>query len=154
MDSEIPELHCHSHTVFCIGHNFEITISGEMLGTPTQCHTFVIYDDTGQKTRLNSFHSVWQQQASLQKLGPLKILIGSCTDLNVDSGSCFGSNLKYRLRLLLPPKMQTPAGVHSGSVIISGPYIKSVIRYHDYSHLDNYHSNNCHWTNSTRTIAI
>jgi len=38
MDSEIPELHCHLHTVFCIGHNFETIISGEMLGTPTQCH--------------------------------------------------------------------------------------------------------------------
>jgi len=58
MDSEIPELHCHSHTVCCIGHNFEIIISGEMLGTPTQCHAFVIYDDTGQKTRFNSFQSV------------------------------------------------------------------------------------------------
>jgi len=27
--------------------------SGEMLGTPTQCHTFVTYDDAVQKTRLN-----------------------------------------------------------------------------------------------------
>jgi len=27
--------------------------SGEILGTPTQCHTFVIYYDAGQKTRLN-----------------------------------------------------------------------------------------------------
>jgi len=53
MDSEIPELRCHLHTVFCIGRNIETIISGEMLGTPTQCHTFVIYDDTGQKTRLN-----------------------------------------------------------------------------------------------------
>jgi len=27
------------------------TISGgEMLGTPTECHTFVIYDDAGQKS--------------------------------------------------------------------------------------------------------
>jgi len=118
MDSEIPELHCHLHTVFCIGHNFESIISGEMIGTPTQCHTFVIYNDTGQKTRLKLIHFVWQQQASLQKLGPLKISIGSCTDLSVDSGS--GSNLKYWLRLLLQPKMQTPAGVHSGFVIISG----------------------------------
>jgi len=33
MDSEIPELHCHLHTVFCIGHNFETIISGEMIGT-------------------------------------------------------------------------------------------------------------------------
>jgi len=30
-----------------------LIIGGEMLGTPTQCQTFVIYDDTGQKTRLN-----------------------------------------------------------------------------------------------------
>jgi len=52
MDFEIPELHCHLHTAFCIGHNFETIISGEMLGTPTQCHTFVIYDDAGQKTHL------------------------------------------------------------------------------------------------------
>ena len=36
-----------------------------MLGTPTQCHTFVIYDETGKKTRLSS---VRQQQASLVKL--------------------------------------------------------------------------------------
>jgi len=68
-----------------MGHNFEAIISGEMLGTPTQCHTFALYDDIGQKTRLNQFHSV-RQQASFQKLGPLNILIGSCTDLNVDSG--------------------------------------------------------------------
>jgi len=40
-----------------MGHNFETIISGEMLGTPTQCHTFVIYDDSGQKTRLNYFQS-------------------------------------------------------------------------------------------------
>jgi len=47
-------------------------------------------------SQLIQFHSVWQQQSSLQKLGPLKILIGSCTDLNVDSGSC--SCLKCQLR--------------------------------------------------------
>jgi len=28
MDSEIPELHCHLHIVFCMGHNFETIISG------------------------------------------------------------------------------------------------------------------------------
>ena len=56
MDSEIPELHCHLHTagLICIDHNFETIISGEMLGTPAQCYTFMIYDDTGQKARLNS----------------------------------------------------------------------------------------------------
>ena len=43
-------------------------------------------------------------------------MIGSCTDLNVDSGSCSGSNLKYWLRLLLQPEMQTPAGVHSSTL--------------------------------------
>ena len=48
-------------------------------------------------------------------ISPLKCLIGSCTDLNVDSGSCSGLNLKYWLR----QKIQTPAGVHPGSVIIS-----------------------------------
>ena len=53
MDSEIPELQCYLNAVFCIGHNFETIISGEMLGIPTQCHSFVIYDDTGQKTHLN-----------------------------------------------------------------------------------------------------
>jgi len=37
----------------------------------------------------------------------LKILIDTCTDLNVDSGSC--SNLKYSLRLLLELKIMTPA---------------------------------------------
>ena len=39
-----------------------------MIGTSTQCYTFMIYDDTAQKTRLNEFHSVWKQQASLQNL--------------------------------------------------------------------------------------
>jgi len=55
MDSENPELHRNLHIVFCIvGHNFETIISGEMPGTPTtQCYTFVIYDDTGQKTLHN-----------------------------------------------------------------------------------------------------
>jgi len=38
--------------IVTLRHNKTI-ISGEMLGTPTQCHTVVIYDDTGQKTRLN-----------------------------------------------------------------------------------------------------
>ena len=38
MDFEIPELQCPLHTVFCIGHYFETIISGEILGTPTQCH--------------------------------------------------------------------------------------------------------------------
>jgi len=36
-----------------LSHNFETIISGEMIGTSTQLYTFVIYDDTGQKTRLN-----------------------------------------------------------------------------------------------------
>jgi len=90
-----------------MGHSFETIISGEMLGTLTQRHTLVLYDDIGQKTRLNQFHSVWKQQASFS----LKILIGCCTDLDADSGSC--SNLNYWLRL--QPKMQTPAGVYSGT---------------------------------------
>jgi len=34
------------------GNALKTIIIGEMLGTPTQCHTFVIYDDTGQKTGL------------------------------------------------------------------------------------------------------
>jgi len=29
-----------------------------MLGTPTQCHTFVIDDDAGQKTRLNPINYI------------------------------------------------------------------------------------------------
>jgi len=53
MDSEIPQLYRNLHIAFFIGHNFGTIISGEMIGTPTQCHTFVIYDDTAQKTRLN-----------------------------------------------------------------------------------------------------
>jgi len=40
---QIPEMHFHLlHIVFCMGHNYETIVSGEMLGTPTQCHTFVI----------------------------------------------------------------------------------------------------------------
>jgi len=51
---QTPELHCHLlHIVFCMGRNVETIISGEFLGIPTQCHTFVLYGDTGQKTRLN-----------------------------------------------------------------------------------------------------
>jgi len=36
VDSEISELRCNLHTVFCIGHNFETIINGQMLGTATQ----------------------------------------------------------------------------------------------------------------------
>jgi len=46
-------------------------------------------------------------------IGPLKILTGSCTELNVDF--CSGSNLKYWFRLLLQHIIQTLAGVHSGT---------------------------------------
>jgi len=40
MDCEIPLLHCHLHTagLFCMGHNFEIIISGEMFATPPVSH--------------------------------------------------------------------------------------------------------------------
>jgi len=38
MDSEIPDLHCHSHNEFCIDHNFETIISGETLGTHSVSH--------------------------------------------------------------------------------------------------------------------
>ena len=76
-------------------------------------HFCVIWGRCSENT--SRFHSVWQQQASFQKLGPLKILIGSCTDLHVDSGSCSGPNLKYWLLFLLQPKMHTPAGVHSST---------------------------------------
>jgi len=38
---------------FAQGLTSETTISGEMLGTPTQCPTVVIYDDAGQKKSLN-----------------------------------------------------------------------------------------------------
>jgi len=42
--------------LFCIGPTVtsKIIISGEMLGTPTKSHAIVIYDDAGQKKRLNS----------------------------------------------------------------------------------------------------
>jgi len=98
MDSEIPELHCHLHTagLFCIGHNFETIISRdcEMLGTPTQCHTLVIYDDTGQKTRLNSI--LLTPTSITTEIGPLKFGLAPAQTFNVDSGSgsCSGSNLK------------------------------------------------------------
>ena len=112
MDFEIHELHCHAHTVFCIGHNFEIIIGGEMLGTPTQCHTIMICDDTGQKTRRKlipcclTTTSITTEIMSLKNFNWL---------LHIDSGSCSGSNLKYWLQLRLQPKMHTPAAVHSGS---------------------------------------
>jgi len=45
--------------------------------------------------------------------GHLKLLFGICTDFHVNTGSCSGSNLKYWIRLLFRPKIQTPARVHS-----------------------------------------
>jgi len=53
MDSYIPELHCHSHTVFFLCTN--TIVSGEIPCTPTQFHTIVTYDnaDLGEKTRFN-----------------------------------------------------------------------------------------------------
>jgi len=75
-----------------------------MLATPTQYHTFVIHDDTGQKTRL--FCLTTTSIVTEILIGPQKILIGSYTDLNadscsglnlnIDSGSCSG--LKSKLR--------------------------------------------------------
>jgi len=72
MDFEIPELHCHLHTVFCTGHNFETIISGEMFGTPTQCHTFVIYDDTGQKTHLRLIPFCLTTTSIITEIKPFK----------------------------------------------------------------------------------
>ena len=98
-----------------------------MLGTPTQCHTFGKYVDSSLKTRLiksilfdNSKHHFNNFNSFLKNFDwllhtPSKILIGSCTHLNVDSGSCSCWNLNYWLRLLPRPKIQTPAGVHSGT---------------------------------------
>jgi len=96
----------------CIGTNSETITSGEMLDTPTQCHTFVIYDDAGQKTRLNSINSTLFEKNKHHYRKLKKKLIGSCTDLNIDSGS----NLKYWLRFLL---QRTPVGVHS---VIPAPW--------------------------------
>jgi len=70
MASEIPELHCHWHTVFCIGHNFETIISGEMLHTPTQCHIFMIYDDTGRDEHTEIFQS--ESNPNPQKVDPIQ----------------------------------------------------------------------------------
>jgi len=36
----------------------EIINSGEMLGTPIECHTFVIFDDAGQKRKQVSINSI------------------------------------------------------------------------------------------------
>ena len=74
MNFEIPELHCHLHTVFCIGHNFETIISGEMLSTPTQYHNFVMYDDTGQKTRLELIPFCLTTISIITEIGSLKEL--------------------------------------------------------------------------------
>ena len=49
MAPKFPNCIVTQHTVFCIGNNY---FSGEMLGTPIQCHIFATYDDAGQKTRL------------------------------------------------------------------------------------------------------
>jgi len=77
----------------------ETILCGEMLGTPTHCHAFVIYDDTGQKTCLNS--SLFDKNEHYYRnfnrsVGQLQILFGSCTDFNVYSGSC--SSLKSKLQ--------------------------------------------------------
>jgi len=77
-----------------------------MPGTPTQCHTFVIWQRWSENTSLLiPFCYITASIFTEILIGPLTILIGSCTDLDVDFGSC--SNLKYWLWLLLQPKMQT-----------------------------------------------
>ena len=65
--------------------------------TPTQCQTFVTYDDDGQKTRLNFilFNLTTTSIITEILVGPLKILISSYTDFNVASSSGSDSNLKY-----------------------------------------------------------
>jgi len=57
MVCDIPELQCHSHTVF---RTTKTIVSGEMLVTPTQCLARVTDDnaDLRQKIRLNKLHSV------------------------------------------------------------------------------------------------
>jgi len=81
MDSEIPGLHCRLHTVglFCIGNNFETTISGEMLGTPSQCHTLVIYDDTGKNIRLNLIPFCFTPTNTIAEIRSHQNLFSSCT---------------------------------------------------------------------------
>jgi len=94
MDFEIPELHCHLHTVFRTGHNFETIISGETLGTPTQCHTFVIYHDTGQETRLKLISFCLTTTSIITEIMSLKSFDWLLHRPYVDSGSYSGSNLK------------------------------------------------------------
>jgi len=73
-----------------------------LLVNAPNCHLSLVLASVVQGDAVNcnirqnvSIPFAWQQ-ASLQKFGPLKLLIGSCADLNVDSGS----DLKYWLRLL------------------------------------------------------
>ena len=104
----------HYCTLFCIGNNWrhyfysKTIINGEMLGTPTQCHTvLVICDDVGQNSRKHVSINSFLFDTTKHHYRNLRVsLIASCTDLNFDSGS----NLKYWLRLPLLPKMQTPQG--------------------------------------------
>ena len=111
MDSEIPELHCHLPTVFCIGQTLKpslvVKYSVLLPGVTLLWYIRPWSENTSQLIPFCLTTSIITEIRSLKKL------IGSCADLNGDSGS--GSNLKYCLWLLLQPKMQTPARVHSGS---------------------------------------
>jgi len=66
-------------------------ISAPDLRNKTAAATLVIYDDAGQKTCLNSI--LFDNNHHYRFLiGPLKNLIGSGTNLNVDSDSCCSLN--------------------------------------------------------------
>ena len=105
---------CYLHAVFCIGTNFWNQLWWNAWYSHRVSHTCEIWRHWSENTsQLIPFSLKTTSIITEILIGPLKYLIGSCTDLNVDSGS----NLTYWLRhlLRLRPKIQTPAGVHSGT---------------------------------------
>jgi len=96
----------------------ETTLSGEMLGALIQCYT---YFDTWRRWSADTSQlisiTLTTTTSIITEILMSLILIGACTDLNVDSWSCSASKLNFWLWILLRQKIQTPAGVHPGNPV-------------------------------------
>jgi len=72
-----------------------------MLGTPTQCHTAVIYGDVGQKARFHHFHSVDNNKHHYRNFNSFLKRFGGLLD-------------RIQRQLRLEPKTLTPAPAPAG----------------------------------------
>ena len=95
----IPEVHCYLHTVFRIGTNFwnhqwwwNAWYSHRV---PHICDIWRRWSENASQLISFSLKTISISTIIAEILiGPLKCLIDSCTDLNVDSGSCRISKLR------------------------------------------------------------